>query len=199
MNLFGLSPEEQITYLDDLDKLLKVQEDWKVLASVYPQVKPHFRPVAERIVARMAANPMTVDKGSVVDPLIAIAEVYFNLPHLDAEYLKRRANAGRGYLNAGHSVSTLIGGIYGLWIDEWTRMFAELFSHDPQLLARLCRAIAIVSIFNATVVLEQFSYEDSKQQQAKEQALLDRFLKITGISRSLYHNMVAAWKNDTSL
>lgn len=194
MNLFALSPEQQLAYLNTLDELLRVQEDWNVLAQVYPQVKPHFRPVAERIVARLHDNPMTSDKGSVVDPLVAIAEVYFNLPHLDADYLQRRANAGRGYLNANHSVSTLIGGIYGIWIDEWTRMFAELFANDPVQLAKLCRAIAIVSIFNATVVLEQFSYEDAKRQQAKEEALLDRFLKITGISRNLYYNMVAAWR-----
>lgn len=196
MNLFALSPEQQIAYLSTLDDLLRAKQDWQVLAQVYPQVKPHFRAVAERIVARLHDNPMTNDKGSVVDPLIAIAEVYFNLPHLDADYLQRRANAGRGYLNAGHSVSTLIGGIYGIWIDEWMKTFAELFANDPALLAKLNRAIAIVSLFNATVVLEQFSYEDTKRQQAKEEALLDRFLKITGISRNLYYNMVAAWKED---
>jgi hypothetical protein len=195
MNLFALSPEQQLGYLNTLDELLRVQDDWQVLAQVYPQVKPHFRSVAERIVARLHNNPMTSDKGSVVDPLVAIAEVYFNLPHLDADYLKRRANAGRGYLNANHSVSTLIGGIYGIWIDEWTKTFAELFVNDPALLAKLNRALAIVSIFNATVVLEQFSYEDAKRQQAQEEALLDRFLKITGISRNLYYNMVAAWKD----
>lgn len=199
MNLFALSPAEQLEYLGDLDALLFVQEDWNVLASVYDRVQPYFREVAEKIVARLAANPMTVDKGSVVDPLVAIAEVYFNLPHLDAEYLKRRANAGRGYLNANHTVSTLIGGIYGLWIDEWTRAFAVLFADDPALLAKLNRALAMVSIFNATVVLEQFSYEDTQRLQVHDQQLLDRFLKITGISKSLYHNMVAAWQNDLTL
>ena len=93
----------------------------------------------------------------------------------------------------------MIGGIYGLWIDEWTRTFAELFADDPHQLARLGRALAMVSIFNATVVLEQFSYEQVKYMQAHDQQLLDRFLKITGISRTLYHNMVAAWKDDTTL
>ena len=199
MNLFALNAEEQVGYLSGLDALLMIQEDWKILASVYTLVQPHFRPVAERIVARLAASPMTVDKGSVVDPLVAIAEVYFNLPHLDNDYLTRRANAGQGYLNAGHSASTLIGGIYGLWLDEWTRTFADLFADDLVLLAKLNRALTMVSIFNATVVLEQFSYEDAKRQMAHDQALLDRFLKITGISHTLYHNMVAAWKNDTTL
>ncbi len=189
-NLFNLSPEEKVQYLENLAQLLEVREAWEDLARVRPQLEPHFRPVAERIVARLAQSPLTAHTATpqVVEALVAIAGVYFAPPKLDADYLDRRARAGRAYLEAGHTPSTLIGGIYGLWLDEWTRTFAEVFP-NPEDQARLHRALALVSLYNAAIVLQQFTYEWEQRAKAMEEELLQKFLRATGISRELYEQM----------
>ncbi len=189
-NLFDLSPEEKVLYLEALAEFLRVREAWESLASVRPQVEPHFRSVAERIVARLAQSPLTAHTATpqVVEALVAIAGVYFAPPHLDAEYLDRRARAGQAYLEAGHTPSTLISGIYGLWLDEWSRTLAELFPH-PEDQARLYRALALVSLYNAAIVLQQFTYAWEQRARVLEEELLQKFLRATGISRELYQQM----------
>jgi hypothetical protein len=124
--------------------------------------------------------------------LEAIAQVYFSEPTLDASYLEKRAQAGGAYLRAGFGPAQLLAGIYGLWVDEWTKAFAQLFPEDPGLQARFNRALALVSLFNASVVLAQYAYEAAKEQRRREEELLQKFLRATGISRELYEQMAKA-------
>ncbi|GLV48421.1 hypothetical protein TJA_15760 [Thermus sp. LT1-2-5] len=188
-NLFNLSPREQQDYLKQLADLMQVLSDWELLASVRQQVEPHFPDVAARIAQRLREHPFTQETQDVTQALTAIAQVYFSHPTLDADYLERRARAGKAYLEAGFSPTTLVGGIYGLWVDEWTRTFAGLFAHDPELLARLTRALALVSLFNLAIVVQQYSYESEVQARELEERILARFLRATGISRELYEQM----------
>jgi hypothetical protein len=122
-----------------------------------------------------------------LEALEAIAQVYFNEPTLDAAYLERRAQAGRAYLQAGLGPAQLLAGIYGLWVDEWSKAFTQLFP-DPGLQARFNRALALVSLFNAAVVLTQYAYEAAKAQRLRE----EEFLRAVGISRELYQQMAKA-------
>lgn len=147
-NLFAITPEERAAYLRQMAELMGVLSDWELLASVREQVEPYFPVVAGRIAERLRHHPLTQQIQDVTQALTAIAQVYFARPTLDAEYLERRARAGRAYLEAGFSTGTLVAGIYGLWVDEWTRVFSELFHEDPGLLARLNRALALVSLYN---------------------------------------------------
>lgn len=188
-NLFALTPEERAAYLRQMAELMGVLSDWELLASVREQVEPYFPVVAGRIAERLRHHPLTQQIQDVTQALTAIAQAYFARPTLDAEYLERRARAGRAYLEAGFSTGTLVAGIYGLWVDEWTRVFSELFHEDPGLLARLNRALALVSLYNLAIVAQQYTYESELQARELEERLLAKFLKATGISRELYEQM----------
>ncbi len=191
-NLFELSSEEKERWLKDLADLMGVWEDWRLLASFRDQLLPLAPRVARNIQERLEANPHTQGTDSVEKALEAIAQVYFSEPTLDAGYLEKRAQAGEAYLRAGFGPAQLLGGIYGLWVDEWTKTFAQLFPEDPGLQARFNRALALVSLFNASAVLAQYAYEAAKEQRRREEELLQKFLRATGISRELYEQMAKA-------
>lgn len=191
-NLFELSSEEKERWLKDLADLMGVWEDWRLLASFRDQLLPLAPQVARNIQERLKANPHTQGTDSVERALEAIAQVYFSEPTLDASYLEKRAQAGGAYLRAGFGPAQLLAGIYGLWVDEWTKTFAQLFPEDPGLQARFNRALALVSLFNASVVLAQYAYEAAKEQRRREEELLQKFLRATGISRELYEQMAKA-------
>lgn len=188
-NLFDLSAEERVRYLDLLDGLMRVREAWEELASVRPLVEPYFPVVAQRIAERLKASPLTADKADVVGPLTRVAELYFSPPRLDGAFLESRAQVGKGYLDAGHTPSTLVAGIYGLWVDEWSRVLAEVLAGEPERLARLVRALALVSLYNLALVIQQFTYELEARSLEMEERLLQKFLKTAGISRELYEQM----------
>jgi hypothetical protein len=130
-NLFELSPEEKERWLKDLADLMGVWEDWRLLASFRDHLLPLAPQVARNIQERLEANPHTQGTDSVERALEAIAQVYFSEPTLDAGYLEKRAQAGGAYLRAGFGPAQLLAGIYGLWVDEWTKTFAQLFSRGP--------------------------------------------------------------------
>jgi len=190
-NLFELSLEEKERWLKDLADLMGVWEDWRLLATHGEHLLPLASQVAHAIQERLKTNPHTQDTDPVERALEAIAQVYFNEPILDAAYLERRAQAGRAYLQAGLGPAQLLAGIYGLWLDEWSKAFTQLFP-DPRLQARFNRALALVSLFNAAVVLTQYAYEAAQAQRRREEELLQKFLRATGISRELYEQMAKA-------
>ena len=186
-NLFELSLEEKERWLKDLADLMGVWEDWRLLATHGERLLPLASQVAHAIQERLKTNPHTQDTDPVERALEAIAQVYFNEPTLDAAYLERRAQAGRAYLQAGLGPAQLLAGIYGLWVDEWSKAFTQLFP-DPGLQARFNRALALVSLFNAAVVLTQYAYEAAQAQRLRE----EEFLRAVGISRELYQQMAKA-------
>ena len=186
-NLFELSLEEKERWLKDLADLMGVWEDWRLLATHGEHLLPLASQVAHAIQERLKTNPHTQDTDPVERALEAIAQVYFNEPTLDAAYLERRAQAGRAYLQAGLGPAQLLAGIYGLWLDEWSKAFTQLFP-DPGLQARFNRALALVSLFNAAVVLTQYAYEAAQAQRLRE----EEFLRAVGISRELYQQMAKA-------
>ena len=186
-NLFELSLEEKERWLKDLADLMGVWEDWRLLATHGEHLLPLASQVAHAIQERLKTNPHTQDTDPVERALEAIAQVYFNEPTLDAAYLERRAQAGRAYLQAGLGPAQLLAGIYGLWVDEWSKAFTQLFP-DPGLQARFNRALALVSLFNAAVVLTQYAYEAAQAQRLRE----EEFLRAVGISRELYQQMAKA-------
>lgn len=187
-NLFALEPEEREGFLASMETLMRVREEWELLASVKPQVEPFFATVAEKIATRLREHPLTTQTADAKDAFTAIAQVYFSTPKLNAEYLERRAEAGRAYLKAGFTMSTLVAGI-SIWIDEWTHVFRNLFSAEPELLARLNRAFALVSLFNLAIIAQQFTFESETMALEMEERLLAKFLRATGISRELYEQM----------
>jgi hypothetical protein len=190
-NLFELSPEEKERWLKDLADLMGVWEDWRLLASFRDHLLPLAPQVARNIQERLAASPFTQGVAPALEALEAIAQIYFNEPTLDAAYLERRAQAGSAYLQAGFGPAQTMS-VGSVWIDEWNRTFAQLFSQDPDLQARLNHAMALVAFFNAAVIMAQYAYEAAKEQRRREEELLQKFLRATGISRELYEQMAKA-------
>jgi hypothetical protein len=187
-NLFDLTLEERTEYLRLLDDLMEVRAAWEELARVRPQVEPYFPQVARRIADRMGQNPLTRNVVGLEAILTRLAELYFSLPRLDAEFLEIRAQLGRSYLEAGHTPATLMVE-KGLWVEEWSRTFQELFSGDPVHLARLIRALALVTFFNVSLVIQQFTHESEVRAREMEERMLEKFLRVSGISRELYGQM----------
>jgi len=190
-NLFELSSEEKECWLKNLADLMGVWEDWCLLAAHGEQLLPLAPQVAQSTWQRLVASSFTQGVAPALEALEAIAQVYFNEPTLDAAYLERRAQAGRAYLQAGLGPAQLLAGIYGLWVDEWSKAFTQLFP-DPGLQARFNRALALVSLFNAAVVLTQYAYEAAQAQRRQEEELPEKFLRAVGISRELYQQMAKA-------
>jgi hypothetical protein len=190
-NLFELSLEEKERWLKDLADLMGVWEDWRLLASFRDHLLPLAPQVARNTWSRLAASPFTQGVAPALEALEAIAQIYFNEPTLDAAYLERRAQAGSAYLQAGFGPAQTMS-VGSVWIDEWNRTFAQLFSQDPDLQARLNHAMALVAFFNAAVIMAQYAYEAAKEQRRREEELLQKFLRATGISRELYEQMAKA-------
>ncbi|MGC8877013.1 hypothetical protein [Thermus sp.] len=63
-------------------------------------------------------------------------------------------------------------------IDEFTRIFNQLFPDNPQQLLKLGRALVKVAALNYALALEDFIYQTE-----------EKFLKAAGISRELVEQM----------
>ena len=190
-NLFELSSEEKECWLKNLADLMGVWEDWCLLAAHGEQLLPLAPQVAQSTWQRLVASSFTQGVAPALEALEAIAQIYFNEPTLDAAYLEKRARAGSAYLQAGFGPAQTMS-VGSVWIDEWNGAFAQLFSQDPDLQARLNHAMALVAFFNAAVIMAQYAYEAAKEQRRREEELLQKFLRATGISRELYEQMAKA-------
>ncbi|GAA6749285.1 hypothetical protein [Thermus tengchongensis] len=128
-NLFSLPENEQAPYLELWAELLQTKPHWKTLAEVREQAEPYYAEVARRLVDRLRAHPFTQGVGDIEPVFMSVMPYYFNDPPLDREYLLNRARAGRAYLEAGFTSSTLIAK-YLILIEEWSRIFAGLFDRE---------------------------------------------------------------------
>ncbi|MDW8091785.1 MAG: hypothetical protein RMI80_10280 [Meiothermus sp.] len=176
-NLFALEPERQGEYLQRWAELIGVGEAWETLASVRDRVEPHYGAVARRIAERLQAHPFTQEVEGIAPIFMAVMPYYFDAPRLDGAYLENRARAGRAYLEAGFTASTLAAK-YALFVEEWCRVFEALFPEELAWRLELERALVKVALFNYAVALEQFSYERE-----------EKFLRAAGISRALLEQM----------
>ena len=190
-NLFELSPEEKERWLRNLAELIGVWEDWRLLAAHGERLLPLAPQVAQSTWQRLVASSFTQGVAPALEALEAIAQIYFNEPTLDATYLEKRARAGSAYLQAGLGPAQTMS-VGSVWLDEWTKTFTHLFPEDPSLQARLNRALAQVAFFNAAVIMAQYAYEAAMAQRRREEELLEKFLRATGISRELYRQMAIA-------
>ena len=104
----------------------------------------------------------------------------------DADYAKAMYHVGDVHVKVELPVEFMAGAmtLVGTRINE---LLGELLQSDP---SRLKQAItAVNAILGFTLMVMQQSYESSRL--AEE---LERFLKITGMSRTLFENLASAYK-----
>lgn len=177
VNLFSLDEQRQLEWIGRWVELMGMGSEWKDLASVHDHVQPHFNEVGLAIVRRLSEHPFTQHVEDISSIFNEVLPYYFKVDKPGLDYLKNRAKAGKAYLEAGFTPSTLAAK-YQILIDEFSNIFKKLFADDPQLLLRLERSLVKVALLNYALALEQFVYERE-----------EKFLQAAGISRELMEQM----------
>lgn len=71
-------------------------------------------------------------------------------------------------------------------------ILTEIYAQDPKLMGRMVKAVSAVTGF--CLIIMQESYQSSLLAQE-----LEKFMAITGISRTLFNNLASAYDEDTSV
>jgi truncated hemoglobin YjbI len=116
---------------------------------------------------------------------IAWLEQVFNGP-FDINYTKAMYHVGDVHVKVNLPVEFMAGAMT-LVSTRINDILSELLSHDPTRLRQAVKAVNAVLGF--TLMVMQQSYESSRL--AEE---LEKFLKITGMSRTLFDNLASAYK-----
>jgi truncated hemoglobin YjbI len=116
---------------------------------------------------------------------LAWLEQVFNGP-FDINYTKAMYRVGDVHVKVNLPVEFMAGAMT-LVSTRINDLLSELLSNDPPQLRQAVSAVS--AVFGFTLMVMQQSYESSRL--AEE---LEKFLKITGMSRTLFDNLASAYK-----
>lgn len=162
-----------------------------VLMGLSLQVKPHLPGITDSFYAVLEGIPKARPfLDGRIDALkqthIRWLEQVFSGPY-DAEYVKAMYHVGDVHVKVNLPVEFMAGAmtLVGVRLNE---LLGEILADE---VSRLNKATAAVnSVLGFTLMVMQQSYESSRL--AEE---LEKFLKITGMSRILFDNLASAYKN----
>ncbi len=161
-----------------------------VLQSLSELIKPHLPAITDSFYSVLQTIPKTQPflEGRI-DALkqthIRWLEQLFTGPY-DANYAKAMYQVGDVHVKVGLPVEFMAGAMT-LVSTRVNELLAKLLQSDP---TRLAQAIsAVTAVLGFTLMIMQQSYESSRL--AEE---LEKFLKITGMSRTLFDNLASAYK-----
>jgi truncated hemoglobin YjbI len=161
-----------------------------VLTGISGQIIPHLPDVTDSFYQVLLAIPKARPfLDGRIDALkqthIRWLEQVFSGP-FDIEYTKHMYQVGDVHVKVGLPVEFMAGAMT-LVSKRITELLGELFQDDS---SRLKQSISAVnSILGFTLMVMQQSYESSRLVEE-----LDKFLKITGMSRTLFDNLASAYK-----
>jgi truncated hemoglobin YjbI len=168
-----------------------VTEEMEVtLQGLYERVKPHMGDVTDSFYTVLLdipkAEPFLKDRvESLKETHIKWLESVFSGP-FDVDYVKAMYRVGDVHVKAKLPVEFMAGSM-ALVVTRLNQLLGTVLSDDQK---RLVEAISAVNaILGFTLMVMQQSYESSRL--AEE---LEKFLKITGMSRTLFDNLASAYK-----
>jgi hypothetical protein len=161
-----------------------------ILGELSHLIKPHLPAVTDNFYSVLVDIPKAQPfLDGRIDTLkqthVRWLEQVFNGP-FDVNYTKAMYQVGDVHVKVELPVEFMAGAmtLVGTRINE---LLGELLQNDPH---RLRQSItAVNAVLGFTLMIMQQSYESSRL--AEE---LDRFLKITGMSRTLFDNLASAYK-----
>lgn len=162
----------------------------KLLTELAEQIKPHLPDVTDNFYNVLTQIPKAepflagrVDK--LKQTHIRWLEQVFSGP-FDVDYVQAMYHVGDVHVKVNLPVEFMAGAMTLVAIEINDRL-GEILGSDP---ARLKQAItAVNAVLGFTLMIMQQSYESSRL--AEE---LEKFLKITGMSRTLFDNLASAYK-----
>ncbi|MCU7918293.1 MAG: hypothetical protein KZQ95_08025 [Candidatus Thiodiazotropha sp. (ex Epidulcina cf. delphinae)] len=162
-----------------------------LLLEAGPMIKPALEGVTERFYTILQGIDKTAPflEGRLEDlkkTHQAWLEGLFTGP-FDATYTRAMYHVGQVHVKVDLPVEFMSGGM-SLITDELIALINETYGDDPQRCPPLLRAINAITGFSLLIM--QQSYQSSSLS-----AELERFLAITGMSRTLFENLASAYGN----
>ena len=160
------------------------------LQGLYERVKPHMPEVTDSFYTVLLgipkAEPFLVDRiNALRETHIKWLESVFSGP-FDVSYVKAMYRVGDVHVKAKLPVEFMAGSM-ALVTTRLHQLLGTIYEDDPK---RLIESVtAVNAILGFTLMVMQQSYESSRL--AEE---LEKFLKITGMSRTLFDNLASAYK-----
>ncbi|MCG7983073.1 MAG: protoglobin domain-containing protein [Candidatus Thiodiazotropha lotti] len=160
------------------------------LQGLYERVKPHMAEVTDSFYAVLLdipkAKPFLVERiDALRETHIKWLESVFSGP-FDLTYVKAMYRVGDVHVKAKLPVEFMAGSM-ALVTTRLHQLLGTIFKDDPKQLME--SVTAVDAILGFTLMVMQQSYESSRL--AEE---LEKFLKITGMSRTLFDNLASAYK-----
>jgi hypothetical protein len=161
-----------------------------VLVGLSAVMKPHLPGITDNFYDVLKGIPKTqpflegrVD--SLKQTHIRWLEQVFSGPY-DADYVRAMYHVGDVHVKVNLPVEFMSGAMTLVSV-RLNELLGELLADDPMRLKKATSAVN--SVLGFTLMVMQQSYESSRL--AEE---LERFLKITGMSRVLFDNLASAYK-----
>ncbi|MCG7995514.1 MAG: protoglobin domain-containing protein [Candidatus Thiodiazotropha taylori] len=168
-----------------------VTEDMEnTLQGLYERVKPHMAEVTDSFYTVLLnipkAEPFLIDRlDALKETHISWMESVFSGP-FDLDYVKAMYRVGDVHVKAELPVEFMAGSM-ALITTRLHQLLGTIFKDEPE---KLIESVSAVNaILGFTLMVMQQSYESSRL--AEE---LEKFLKITGMSRTLFDNLASAYK-----
>lgn len=169
----GLTPELEL-YLKDIG----------------PEITPHLKAVTDSFYDQLVEIPATAKylEGRLETLKIAHLKWMTGLftANVDAEFAQHMYQVGDIHVKVNLPVEFMAGAMT-LINNELIRIIVEIFGHDPEKCSKALQAIS--SVTGLTLMIMQQSYQESTI--ADE---LEKFLCISGMSRTLFANLAKAYK-----
>lgn len=161
-----------------------------VLHHVYPDISHRLQEVTETFYGQLQTIPKTLPflEGRIeVLKTTHVAWVHELLSgNFDVDYTRKLYHVGDVHVKVKLPVEFMAGAMTIIQ-SELIRIFGEMYAHDSAQLVSVTRALNAATGFSLLVMQE--SYQSSSM--AEE---LEKFLRITGMSRVLFNNLARAYK-----
>jgi truncated hemoglobin YjbI len=162
-----------------------------VLIGLYPEVKPHLPRITDSFYDVLQTIPRAQPfLDGRIDALkqthIRWLEQVFSGPY-DTDYVRAMYQVGDVHVKVQLPVEFMAGAMTLVNV-RLNELLGELLAGDPAHLAKA--SAAVNSVLGFTLMVMQQSYESSRL--AEE---LAKFLKITGMSRTLFDNLASAYRD----
>lgn len=184
-------PDELIKYAKAFSGLTPELEDY--LKEIAPEITPHLQTVTNSFYNTLSAIPTAakyldgrIDK--LKDTHLSWLIGLFTRS-IDAEFAQSMYKVGETHFKISLPVEFMVGSM-ALLNDEFTRLVFKVFDDNPAKCAKILRAIDAVSALSLMLMLMKMEQCYRESTIAEE---LERFLTISGMSRTLFTNLANAY------
>jgi hypothetical protein len=165
-------------------------ENIALLQQIYPEISPRLQDVTDVFYDRLHAIPKTRNflegriEGLKKTHVVWLHELFSS--DFGAEYTQKLYTVGDVHVKVKLPVE-FVAGAMTIIQSELIRILGELYANDQVMLLKAIRALNAATGFSLLIMQE--SYQSSSL--AEE---LDKFLRITGMSRTLFDNLARAYR-----